>query len=195
MWERTLCATGASSASFQRFVAHRARSCRALSSLTPWRVAPTMRWLSQQPHIIRVTTIRKETGMTLHAKGNFDVKVTPQAPDGTADAGVGRMVIAKQFHGELQGAGSGQMLAMGTAVDGSAGYVAMERVTGSVHGRHGSFALQHSGTMDRGQPTLTITIVPDSGTDALAGIAGELVITIANGVHAYDLAYSLPDAT
>ena len=129
-----------------------------------------------------------------HAKGTFDVKISPQSPqDGVGDPSVGRMAIEKQFHGELEGSGKGQMLAMGTAVDGSAGYVAMERVTGSVHGRHGSFALQHSGTMNRGTAQLAVTIVPDSGTEGLSGIAGKLGITIANGVHSYDLEYSLPD--
>ena len=130
----------------------------------------------------------------VHAKGTFEVKITPQAPqDGVGDPSVGRMALEKQFHGDMQGQGLGQMLAVGTAVDGSAGYVAMERVTASVHGRHGSFALQHTGTLNRGTPRLSVTIVPDSGADGLAGIAGSLSITIADGVHAYDLEYSLPD--
>lgn len=129
-----------------------------------------------------------------HAKGTFEVKITPQPPqDGVSDPSVGRMVIEKQFQGDVQGQGHGQMLAVGTPVDGSAGYVAMERVHASVHGRQGSFALQHTGTLTRGTPQLSVTIVPDSGTDGLAGIAGHLTITIANGVHSYDLDYSLPD--
>jgi hypothetical protein len=129
-----------------------------------------------------------------HAKGTFDVKISPQAPeDGVGDPSVGRMAIEKQFQGDMQGQGRGQMLAVGTAVDGSAGYVAMERVQASVHGRQGSFALQHNGTMHRGTPRLSIAIVPDSGTEGLAGIAGELSITIAQGVHSYDLEYTLPD--
>lgn len=132
--------------------------------------------------------------MTLHAKGTFEVKMTPQAPvDGVGDPSVGRMALEKQFSGDLRGTGKGQMLAVGTAVDGSAGYVAMERVHGSLHGREGSFALQHHGVMDRGTATLSITIVPDSGTDGLSGIAGVLSLTIESGVHHYDLAYSLPD--
>jgi hypothetical protein len=132
--------------------------------------------------------------MSSHARGSFEVKVTPQPPqDGVGDPSVGRMTIEKQFRGDLEGVGRGQMLAMGTAVDGSAGYVAMERVTGSVHGRHGSFALQHSGTLHRGSPQLSVTIVPDSGTEQLAGIAGRLEIIIANGEHAYVLDYSLPE--
>ena len=130
-----------------------------------------------------------------HAKGTFDVKISPQSPqDGVGDPSVGRMAIEKQFQGDMQGQGRGQMLAVGTAVDGSAGYVAMERVHASVHGRAGSFALQHTGTMHRGTPQLAVTIVPDSGSDDLAGIAGSLSIRIENGVHFYDLEYTLPDA-
>jgi hypothetical protein len=133
--------------------------------------------------------------MATHAKGTFEVKITPQSPvDGVGDPSVGRMALEKRFKGDLEGVGRGQMLAVGTAVDGSAGYVAMERVQGALHGREGSFALQHNGVMNRGAPQLTITIVPDSGTDALSGIAGVLNIRIADGVHYYELAYSLPDS-
>lgn len=132
--------------------------------------------------------------MTLHAKGTFDVKITPQPhQEGVGDPSVGRMTIDKQFQGDIKGQGKGQMLAVGTAVDGSAGYVAMERVRASVHGRQGSFALQHCGTMHRGTPQLAIAIVPDSGDGQLAGIAGTLSIDMANGVHSYDLRYTLPD--
>lgn len=128
-----------------------------------------------------------------HAKGTFAMKMSPQAPqDGVGDPTVGRMAIDKQFLGDVEGTSKGQMLAVGTAIDGSAGYVAMERVHASVHGRRGSFALQHSGTMDRGTPQLSVTIVPDSGTDDLAGIVGRLSIHIDNGVHSYDLDYTLP---
>lgn len=130
----------------------------------------------------------------MHAKGTFEVKITPQSfAEGVGDPSVGRMALEKHFKGDLEGVGRGQMLAVGTAIDGSAGYVAMERVQGSVHGRQGSFALQHSGTMHRGTPQLSVTIVPDSGTDELAGIAGQLTIIIANGTHSYDLQYTLPD--
>ncbi|WP_201313292.1 DUF3224 domain-containing protein [Dyella sp. EPa41] len=132
--------------------------------------------------------------MAMHAKGTFEVKITPQSfAEGVGDPSVGRMAIEKQFKGDLEGVGRGQMLAVGTAVDGSAGYVAMERVQAVLHGREGSFALQHSGVMNRGAPQLSITIVPDSGTDGLSGIAGVLTIRIADGVHHYELAYSLPD--
>ncbi|WP_130620848.1 DUF3224 domain-containing protein [Dyella amyloliquefaciens] len=132
--------------------------------------------------------------MTLRATGTFEVKVTPQSPvDGVGDPSVGRMALEKQFKGDLAGTGRGQMLAVGTAIDGSAGYVAMERVHGVLHGREGSFALQHNGVMNRGTPQLAITIVPDSGTEGLSGIAGALTIRIADGLHHYELAYSLPD--
>lgn len=132
--------------------------------------------------------------MTMHATGTFEVKMTPQSPaDGVGDPSVGRMALEKQFKGDLEGTGRGQMLAVGTAVDGSAGYVAMERVHGALFGREGSFALQHNGVMNRGTPQLAITIVPDSGTEGLSGITGALTIRIADGVHHYDLAYSLPD--
>jgi hypothetical protein len=132
--------------------------------------------------------------MTMQAKGSFEVSITPQSPvEGVGDPSVGRMALEKHFKGDMEGVGKGQMLAVGTAVDGSAGYVAMERVHGTLHGREGGFALQHNGVMNRGTPQLTITIVPDSGTEGLSGIAGALSIRITDGVHYYELAYSLPD--
>lgn len=133
--------------------------------------------------------------MTMHAHGSFEVKMAPQpAQDGVGDPGIGRMALDKQFHGELEATGKGQMLAAGTDVPGSAGYVALERVSGTLHGRGGTFALQHSGTMTRGVPQLSITVVPDSGTGELLGLTGKLAITIADGQHAYDFEYSLPAA-
>lgn len=133
--------------------------------------------------------------MTMHASGTFEVKMTPQpAQDGVGDPGIGRMALDKQFHGDLEATGKGQMLAAGTDVPGSAGYVALERVSGTLHGRRGTFALQHSGTMTRGAPQLSITVVPDSATGELLGLAGKLAITIADGKHSYDFEYALPDA-
>ncbi len=129
--------------------------------------------------------------MTLHATGPFDVKVTPQ-DDKSDDPLFGRMTIEKQYHGDLEGTGKGQMLTASTAVKGSAGYVAIEKVTGVLKGRTGSFALQHSGTMTQGAPHLTITVVPDSGTGQLKGITGTMDIRIAEGKHSYDLEYTLP---
>jgi hypothetical protein len=101
------------------------------------------------------------------------------------------MSLDKQFHGDLQGAGKGQMLTATTAVKGSAGYVAIERVSGVLHGRSGTFILQHTGTMTRGALQLSITVVPDSGTDQLAGLAGTMSITMAEGKHSYDFTYTL----
>ncbi len=130
--------------------------------------------------------------MTTHARGTFDVTMTPQPPDdNAADVPVGRMPLAKQFHGDLDATSAGQMLAVSTDVDGSARYVALERVTGTLQGRGGSFALQHNGTMTRGTLYLTVTVVPDSGAAHLVGLAGALTIAIVDGQHVYDFAYTL----
>jgi hypothetical protein len=130
--------------------------------------------------------------VTNHALGPFDVKMTPQ--DDKNDTGLGRMTFDKQFHGDLEATSKGQMLAAGNGAKGSSGaYVALERVTGTLKGRSGSFALVHTGIMTRGTPQLTITVVPDSGTGQLAGIAGKMTINIAaDGKHSYDLEYTLP---
>ena len=132
--------------------------------------------------------------MSQRAAGTFEVKMTPQPPDaGAEDPGVGRMALDKVFHGDLEATSAGLMLSIGTEVPNSAGYVAMERVTGALHGRRGSFALQHSGTLNRGAPSLTVQVVPDSGAGALTGLAGTLDIQIdAHGGHRYALDYTLP---
>jgi hypothetical protein len=136
---------------------------------------------------------QKEVTVSNRATGPFDVKVTPQ-DDKSGDAALGRMTIDKQYHGDLEGTGKGQMLTAGTDVKGSGAYVAIERVTGTLRGRAGSFVLQHSGTMTQGVPHLTITVVPDSGTAQLAGIAGKMdIIIAADGKHSYDFEYTLPD--
>lgn len=132
--------------------------------------------------------------MTHHARGTFEVQLTPQPlADAGADPNLGRLAIAKAFQGDLAGSSRGEMLSARTAVEGSAGYVAIERVTSTLHGRAGSFVLQHSGVMARGVQQLTITVVPDSGADDLVGLEGTMSLQIADGVHAYDLAYSLPE--
>lgn len=136
-------------------------------------------------------TASKENSVTKHASGEFDVKMNPQA-DEKAEPTVGRMSLDKQFRGDLDGVSKGQMLAVMTDVSGSAGYVAMERVNGKLHGRTGTFALQHSGTMTRGTPQLIITVVPDSGTGELAGLTGRMTIDIVDGKHFYKFDYSLP---
>jgi hypothetical protein len=131
--------------------------------------------------------------MTARATGTFDVKLSPLPPDDESGSAVGRMSIDKRYHGDLEGTGRGEMLTAMTAVEGSAGYVAIERVEGKLEGRGGAFVLQHSGIMTRGAPQLTITVVPDSGTGAFAGIAGRLSIEIAGGRHSYVLEYTLPE--
>jgi hypothetical protein len=134
----------------------------------------------------------KEKVVTTHASGTFDVKLTPQAGE-DGDAGLGRMSIDKQFHGDLEGTSRGFMVSSAaTVVKGSGGYVAMERVTGTLKGRAGSFVLQHSGTMTRGTPQLSVTVVPDSGTGQLEGLAGTLTIKIDTGKHSYEFDYTLP---
>ena len=131
--------------------------------------------------------------MTHRARGTFDVKLAPQATgDGAEGAQLGRMSIDKRFHGDIDGASQGEMLTAMTSTKGSAGYVAVERVTGSVHGRRGTFALQHSGTMTRGAQQLSITVVPDSGTGELTGMSGVFTLVVADGKHSYELAYDLP---
>lgn len=120
------------------------------------------------------------------------MKLAPQAAE-DGDAGLGRMSIDKQFHGDLEGTSRGFMLSSAaTIVKGSGGYVAMERVTGKLKDRSGSFVLQHSGTMTRGVAQLSVTVVPDSGTDQLAGLAGIMTIKIDAGKHSYEFEYTLP---
>ena len=130
--------------------------------------------------------------MTTHASGTFDVKIAPQAQDDkSADATVGRYSFDKQFHGDLDGTSKGKMLAVGSAEKGAGGYVAMEQVTGTLNGRSGTFVLQHSGTMTHGAQQLSVTVVPDSGTGQLVGLAGKMTIKIADGKHSYDFEYTL----
>jgi len=134
--------------------------------------------------------------MATRARGSFDVKLTPQASEEKSeDAALGRMSIDKQFHGDIEATSKGQMLTAGTAVKGSAGYVAIESVRGTLHGRSGTFVLQHSGTMTRATPQLTITVIPDSGTGELAGLAGKMTIEVEGGKHSYDFEYTLPEAS
>jgi len=137
--------------------------------------------------------VQKEAVVTAHASGTFEVKLTPQASDEkTEDASLGRMTIEKQFHGDLEGTSKGQMLTAGTGAKGSSGgYVAIEKFSGTLYGRSGSFVLQHSGTMTRGVPQLLITVVPDSGTGQLAGLVGTMTIKIADGKHSYEFEYTL----
>lgn len=126
-----------------------------------------------------------------HAAGTFDVKLAPQ-PVAFEESELGRLSIDKVFHGDLEGTSKGEMVAFRTPVQGSAGYVAMERVTATLHGRGGTFVLQHSGTMNRGAQQLAVNVVPDSGTDELEGLAGSMKIIIEGGQHLYEFDYTLP---
>jgi Protein of unknown function (DUF3224) len=131
-----------------------------------------------------------------HAIGPFDVKMTPQKPDNpiAEAAKFSRMLGEKQFHGDLEGSSIVEMLATSPDAKGSGVYVALERVTGTLKGRSGSFVLHHTGIMNRGVPSLSIEVVPDSGTDQLAGLTGNMTINIAaGGKHSYDFEYMLPD--
>ena len=125
-----------------------------------------------------------------HATGTFEVKLTPQPAD---DPALSRLTIEKTFHGDLEGASKGQMLGAATEAKNSAGYVAIERVTGTLGHRAGTFILQHSGTMTRGALHLSVTVVPDSGTGALAGLEGKMAIQVDGAKHSYEFEYSLPE--
>ncbi len=131
--------------------------------------------------------------MTQTAQGRFDVQLIPMdAPPGGEAEAIGRMLIRKQFYGDLDATSLGEMLAHRSGVAGSAGYVAMERVHGRLAGRSGSFVLMHAGEMDRGQAQLTVRVVPDSATGELTGLAGTLAIDIRDGQHFYTFDYRLP---
>jgi hypothetical protein len=169
---------------------------------------PTHDAIMRPPHLLAAAVLasvvgaaiadpNKEHPMTSRtATGPFDVKLVPQSLSDVAEgSGLGRMSLDKRFHGALEAASTGEMLAFRSATPGSAGYVAMETVRGTLDGRAGSFVLQHSSTLVRGEPTQSISVVPDSGTDALAGLAGRMVIEIApGGAHSYRFDYILPDA-
>jgi hypothetical protein len=129
-----------------------------------------------------------------HARGAFDIKMTPMPADDYADGkALGRVAADKQYHGDLEGSGKGQMLTATGEVTGSAVYVATERVTGTLGGRRGTFLLAHRGVMNRGAQQLDVDVVPDSGTGELQGIAGKLAISVTpDGKHGYDFEYTLP---
>ena len=132
--------------------------------------------------------------MTARATGPFEVKLAPQPlSDVAAESGLGRLSLDKVFRGDLEATSRGEMLSAMGGVQGSAGYVVLERVRGTLHGRHGTFALQHSGTMARGAPSLSVTVVPDSGTEQLEGLAGSMDIVIDGRAHSYVFDYTLPD--
>jgi uncharacterized protein (TIGR02246 family) len=144
-----------------------------------------------------VSSNQSESGrqaMEHRATGTFEVELKPQPADDFADgAAMGRMALVKRFSGDLDGTGRGQMLTGMSGVPGSAAYVAIERVTGTLAARRGSFLLQHSGTMSRGASSLAVTVVPDSGTEELTGLQGTMQIVVEGGVHSYVFEYTLPD--
>ena len=130
--------------------------------------------------------------MSNRATGTFEVKLNPQ--DEGSEAAVGRMTIDKQFQGDLMGTSKGQMLMAGSeSVQGSAGYVAIEKVTGTLNGRRGTFYLQHNATMNRGVGELNIVVIPDTGADELTGLSGRMNIIIESGKHSYEFDYELPE--
>ncbi len=132
--------------------------------------------------------------MNTHAAGTFEVTINPVDPYNRDEgAKLGRMSIDKQFHGALEAISKGEMLSAMTEVKGSAGYVAIERVIGKLHNKTGTFVLQHSGTMTRGAPELKVSVVPDSGTGELVGLAGTMTIVNDAGRHSYEFEYTLPD--
>jgi len=133
-----------------------------------------------------------EAPMTAHATGTFDVKVKPLAADNADWGAFGRLSIDKVFHGDLEGTSLGQMLAEGDGKGASGGYVALERVTATLHGRKGTFVLMHTGTLVDGRPEMLVTVVPGSGTGELSGISGRLQILIEGGQHRYAFDYTLP---
>jgi hypothetical protein len=162
-----------------------ARSSPSLLALQAW----GWRHLTSQARAANQGEMKRGI-KAMQANGNFEVKIDRQ-PDPGTDTYLSRMTIDKQFHGDLEAHSVGQMLAAGTEVKGSAGYVAIEKVTGILGGRSGSFILQHNATMNRGAPQLNIVVVPDSGTAELVGLTGTMNIIIADGKHSYEFDYEL----
>jgi Protein of unknown function (DUF3224) len=137
----------------------------------------------------------KDGPVSMHAEGTFDVKNSPlTADEALAGTAIGRYGLDKQFHGDLEATSKGEMLGAGKPATGTAGYVAIEQVTGTLHGRTGSFALQHFGTMVDNKFELTVKVVPGSGTGDLSDIFGTMIIKIVSGKHSYQFDYTLPAA-
>jgi hypothetical protein len=138
------------------------------------------------------SAVHKEPLVKRRATGTFEVKVLPLPGDGSVDTGAfARLSLDKRFSGDLDGTSKGQMVAAHTAVEGSAAYVALERVSGTLNGRMGTFILQHNGTMSHGAQEMRITVVPDSGTGELTGLAGTMKIIIDAGKHSYEFEYTI----
>ena len=144
--------------------------------------------------ILVLSAAQKEPPLPHHATGTFEVKLAPLDPAfKSEDNSIGRYSIDKQFHGALEATSKGEMLSGGGTVKGSGGYVAIERVTGTLDGRTGTFILQHNGTMQAGVFHLNVIVVPDSATAQLSGLQGSMEIIIKDGKHSYDFTYTLPD--
>lgn len=127
----------------------------------------------------------------MRAQGTFEVKLSSQSEDKAEGGTLGRFLLEKTYSGDLEAMSNGEMLSALSDVKGSAGYVALERVTGALQGKQGAFVLQHTGSMNRGAMELTVKIVPDSGAGELTGISGTMTIIIAGGLHSYELEYSI----
>lgn len=163
--------------------------------MRPEQVQELMHSLNQ-PKLARMTPEEKKRDDARQAKGTFDVKVIPQGAGDTAEGiALGRMSIDKQFHGDLEATSKGEMLTSSLESNGSAAYVAIERVTGTLGGKRGSFALMHQGLANKQRQQLVVTVVPDSGTGQLTGLTGTMTITIVEKKHFYEFAYSLPSGT
>jgi hypothetical protein len=155
-------------------------------------IAPVFCVASWTQVAAQVAAQQKESSVAHHAHGTFTVKMVPLTP--APAEGLSRFSIDKEIHGDLEATTKGEMFSGGDFKTGAAGYVAIEVVTGTLGGKHGSFALQHFATMDANGPKMNVVIVPGSGTGELKGIAGTFTITIAGGVHSYDFDYTLPAA-
>jgi hypothetical protein len=190
-------ASGLSQAFIGKILIGRPRMARAIGvvlTFTAFAQAQSAASGQAQTNSVPTSPSQQGVSMSKHAKGTFDVTVTPRQPDSTEaeTAKLGRMSLDKQFHGDLEGTSAGEMLGAMTEVKGSAGYVAMERVNATLQGHHGTFVLQHSGTMSHGDFHLSVTVVPDSATGDLLGLAGSMTIRIEEGKHFYDFEYTLP---
>lgn len=151
-----------------------------------------LRILAQSP--VLNSNAQKDSPMTQHASGPFEVKIAPLDPAFKfTENPIGRFSLDKQFHGDLEASSQGEMLSAGSPKT-SGGYVAIERVSGTLSGRSGTFVLQHNATMTNGVPQMNITVVPGTGTGQLAGLTGTMAIIIKEGKHSYDFAYALPES-
>jgi hypothetical protein len=167
---------------------------RTILALSLLAISPFGEWTAHAQS--GTATINRKVGVTMHGTGTFAVKINAvEAPDLAKDAGLACLTIDKVFSGSLEGTSKGEMLTGGAESTGAMAYVALERVTGKLDGRVGSFLLMHNAVMLKGVPSsgvMQITVVPDSGTAELAGLTGKMIITIEGGKHSFDFEYQLP---